>query len=93
MTPYYQERLRWISPLQRQIVELLCRVHGTVNPKEMARQLLLDQGSIGKQVRELEKIGYLVSTQRGRETFYELSEPLMRLAYEVERAKPAGNAG
>jgi DNA-binding MarR family transcriptional regulator len=84
LTPYYQERLRWISPLQRQIVELLCRVHGTVNPKEIARQLLLDQGSIGKQVRELEKIGYLNSTKRGRETFYELSEPLMRLAYEVK---------
>ena len=84
LTPYYQERLRWISPLQRQIVELLCRVHGTVNPKEIARQLLLEQGSIGKQVRELEKIDYLMSTKRGRETFYELSEPLMRLADEVK---------
>jgi tetratricopeptide (TPR) repeat protein len=84
LTPYYQERLRWISPLQRQIVELLCRVHGTVNPKEIARRLLLDRGSIGKQVRELEKIGYLNSTKRGRETYYELSEPLMRLAFEVK---------
>ena len=84
LTPYYQERLRGISPLQRQIVELLCREHGTVNPKEIARRLLLDQRSIGKQVRILEEIGYLTSTKRGRETFYELSEPLMRLAYEVK---------
>jgi tetratricopeptide (TPR) repeat protein len=90
LTPYYQERLRWISPLQRQIVELLCREHSTVNPKEIARRLLLDQRSIGKQVRLLEEIGYLTSTRRGRETFYELSEPLMRLAYEVKEQSLLG---
>lgn len=58
LTPYYQERLRWISPMQRQIVELLCSVHGTVNPKEIARRLLVDQRTIGKQVRLLVEIGY-----------------------------------
>lgn len=84
LTPYYQERLRCISPLQRQIAELLCREHKTLNPKEIARRLLGDQNSIGKQVRELTNIGYLTSTKRGRETFYELSEPLMRRAYEVK---------
>jgi tetratricopeptide (TPR) repeat protein len=84
LTPYYQERLRWISPLQRQIVELLCSERGTLNPKEIARRLLVDQRTIGKQVRLLVEIGYLTDTKRGRETFYELSEPLMRLAYEVK---------
>ena len=84
LTPYYQERLRWISPLQRQIVELLCREHGTLNPKEIARRLLVEQRTVGKQVRILAEIGYLTATKRGRETFYELSEPLMRLAYEVK---------
>lgn len=84
LTPYYQERLRWISPMQRQIVELLCREHGTLNPKEIARRLMVDQRTIGKQVRELVKIGYLNDTKRGRETFYDLGEPLMRLAYEVK---------
>ena len=84
LTPYYQERLRWLSPLQRQIVELLCRQQTTLNPKEIARRLLTEQTSIGKQMRILEQIGYLSSRERGRETFYELSEPLMRLAYEVK---------
>jgi tetratricopeptide (TPR) repeat protein len=84
LTPYYQERLRWLSPLQRQIVELLSHEHGTLNPKEIARRLLVDQRSIGKQVRVLVEIGYLTAAKRGRETFYELSEPLMRLAYEVK---------
>jgi DNA-binding MarR family transcriptional regulator len=88
LTPYYQERLHRISPLQRQIVELLCREHRTINPKQMARRLLMDQRSIGKQVRLLEEMGYLTSTSRGRETFYELSEPLMRLAFEVKESLP-----
>ena len=84
LTPYYQERLRWISPQQRQIVELLCREHGTLNPKEIARRLLATEQTIGKQVRKLAEFGYLASTKRGRETFYELTEPLMRLSYEVK---------
>lgn len=84
LTPYYQERLRWLSPLQRQIVELLCRQQTTLNPREIARRLLTEQTSIGKQMRILEQIGYLTSRERGRETFYEISEPLMRLAFEVK---------
>lgn len=84
LTPYYQERLRGISPLQRQIVEVLCRQHGTLNPKEIARRLLVDQRTVGKQVRMLVESGYLSATKRGRETFYELTEVLMRLAYEVK---------
>lgn len=87
LTPYYQERLHRLSPMQRQIVECLCQRHGTVNPKEITRSLLADQRSIGKQVRILEEGGYLRSTKRGRETYYELVEPLMRLAYDVKEPR------
>jgi DNA-binding MarR family transcriptional regulator len=84
LTPYYQLPLRSLSPLQQQIVEVLCHEQGTVNPKEIARRLLVDQRSIGKQVRLLEKSRYLTSTRRGRETFYELSEPLQRQAHDIQ---------
>lgn len=87
LTPYYQERLHKLSPMQRQIVELLCRRNGTVNPKEITRSLMADQRSIGKQVRILEEVGYLRSTKRGRETYYEIAEPLMRLGYEVKEQR------
>ncbi len=85
LTPYYQLPLRSIAPLQQQIVEVLCREQGTVNPKEIARRLLVDQRSIGKQVRVLEESGYLTSTRRGRETFYELREPLLRQAHDIQQ--------
>jgi predicted ArsR family transcriptional regulator len=84
LTPYYQERLRWISPQQRQIVELLCRERGTLTPKEMARRLMARENTIGSQVHKLVENGYLAATKRGRETYYELSEPLMRLSFEVK---------
>jgi DNA-binding transcriptional ArsR family regulator len=84
LTPCYQGRVQVISPLQRQIVELLCNESGTLNPKEIARRLLLTEQSIGKQVRNLVELGYLTANRKGRETFYELSDPLMRLTSEVK---------
>ena len=84
LTPFYQERIHSVSPLQRQIVELLCSEHRTLNPKEIARRLLLTEQSIGKQVRNLVEIGYLTSQKKGRETYYELSETLMRLTCELK---------
>jgi DNA-binding MarR family transcriptional regulator len=88
LTPIYQQRLREVSPLQRQIVELLCSESRTLNPKEIARRLLLTEQSVGKQIRNLVEIGYLTSQKKGRETYYELSEPLMRLTYELKDSVP-----
>ena len=84
LTPFYQGRLYAISPLQRQIVELLCSENQTLNPKEIARRLLLTEQSIGKQVRNLVELGYVTAEKKGRETFYDLSDPLMRLTYELK---------
>lgn len=40
MTLYYQERMRWLSAQQLQVVEYLCRREDTCTPKEIARHLL-----------------------------------------------------
>ena len=82
LTPCRQKQLNSLSPLQQQIIELLCRHHCTINPTEIARQLLVDRGSIGKQVRLLEDAGLLTSMQHGRETWYDLADPTMRLGGE-----------
>jgi tetratricopeptide (TPR) repeat protein/DNA-binding MarR family transcriptional regulator len=90
LTPYYQERMRWLSPQQRQIVEYLCAREGTCTPKEIARHLLSAENSIGSQLKKLLELGYVLRSPRGRESLYELAEPLMRLASEVKekRHKP-----
>ena len=90
LTPYYQERMRWLSPQQRQIVEYLCAREGTCTPKEIARHLLSAENSISSQLKKLLELGYVLRTPCGRESLYELAEPLMRLASEVKekRHKP-----
>ncbi len=84
LTPYYQERLRWLSPQQRQIIEYLCSQDRPCMPKQIARHLLATESSISSQMKKLLEIGYVLRAERGRESLYELAEPLMRLASEVK---------
>lgn len=84
LTPYYQERIRWLPPQQRKIVEYLCSCEGTVPVKELARRLFASQQTISSQLKDLREKGYVEAHQRGRESLYEISEPLMRICVEVK---------
>lgn len=84
LTPYYQERLRWLAPQQRRIVELLCTQTAPLPVKEIARRLFATEQTIASQLKKLRELGYVVSHMRGRESLYELTEPLMRLSFEVK---------
>ncbi len=84
LTSYYQERLRWLSPQQREIIQLLSRNRHPLTVKKIAEGLFTTHNSITGQLKQLRAMGYLSSKQRGREVFYELTEPLMRLALQVK---------
>jgi tetratricopeptide (TPR) repeat protein/DNA-binding MarR family transcriptional regulator len=84
LTPYYQERLRWLSPQQRMIIEHLCTCDRALPVKEIARSLFASSQTISKQLKELKKKRYVRSATRGRESLYELTEPLMRLSMELK---------
>jgi len=84
MTPYYQERIRWLAPQQRKIIEYLCTCEHPATVKKIARQLFTSSQSISSQLKELREKGYVVAAQRGRESLYEIAEPLMRLCVEVK---------
>src|SRR5690606_12258118 len=84
LTPYYQERIRWLPPMQRKIVEYLCTCEGTVPVKEIARRLFATPQTISSQLQDLREKGYVEANQRGRESLYEISEPLMRICVEVK---------
>jgi DNA-binding transcriptional ArsR family regulator len=91
LTPYYQERVRWLAPLQRKIMEYLCACETTVPVKEISKRLFSSQQTISSQLLSLREKGYVESNQRGRESLYEVSEPLMRICVEVkenQRNKP-----
>jgi tetratricopeptide (TPR) repeat protein len=87
LTPYYQERLRSLPDQQREIVEFLCRQARTVPVKEIARELFLGEQTSAAQLKSLKDKGYVTSGNVGRESRYELAEPLMRLCIEVKEAQ------
>lgn len=84
LTPYYQERIRWLPPMQRKIVEYLCACEGTVPVKEIAKRLFATSQTVSSQLQDLREKGYVAANQRGREALYEISEPLMRICVEVK---------
>jgi tetratricopeptide (TPR) repeat protein len=84
LTPYYQERVRWLPPLQRKIVEFLCACETTVPVKEIAKRLFSTPQTISSQLLGLRAKGYVESNQSGRESLYEIREPLMRICVEVK---------
>ncbi len=84
LTPYYQERIRWLPTQQRKIVEYLCACETTVPVKEIAKRLFATPASISSQLQDLREKGYVEASQRGREALYEITEPLMRICVEVK---------
>ena len=84
LTPYYQERIRWLPIQQRKIVEYLCTCETTVPVKDIAKRLFSTPQSISSQLQSLREKGYVEASQRGRESLYEITEPLMRICVEVK---------
>lgn len=84
MTPYYQERIRWLPAQQRKIVEFLCTQERPFPVKQIARRLFATPQTISSQLKDLRDKGYVQAIQRGRESLYEIAEPMMRLCVEVK---------
>jgi DNA-binding transcriptional ArsR family regulator len=87
LTPYYQSRVAWLSSQQRKIVEFLCDRGGAVPVKEIAQHCFITHQTASSQLRELREKGYVRSISEGRESFYELYEPMMRLCVEVKKQR------
>ncbi len=85
LTPYYQERIRWLSPQQRKIVEMLCDRGNALGVKEIAARSFMTHQTASGQLKTLREMGYVKANPVGRESFYELREPLMRLCVEVKK--------
>ena len=92
LTPYYQARMNFLSPQQRKIVSFLCDRRGAVPVGEIAAGNFLSHQGASSQLKKLREFGYVRAHQVGRESYYELREPLMRLAMEVKktRGRPLG---
>jgi tetratricopeptide (TPR) repeat protein len=90
MTPYFQERMRSLPEQQRQLVQCLCDATGAMTVKEIAEETFIAEGNCSKQLGQLKTKGYVRSEKRGKESYYDMAEPLMRLCLEVknQRGRP-----
>ncbi|MEZ5384703.1 MAG: hypothetical protein R3F13_04230 [Prosthecobacter sp.] len=84
LTSYYQERLRWLSAQQQEIIQFLCHHSQPIPVKNIAEGLFTTHNSITGQLKLLREMRYVTANQKGREVLYELTEPLMRLALQVK---------
>ena len=88
LTPYYQAKMRSLSPQQRKIVDFLSGIQGALPVKEIARRTLIGATTAAPQLKLLRESGYVrVAYSQGRETYYELKEPLMRLCLDVKKQR------
>jgi tetratricopeptide (TPR) repeat protein len=85
LTPYYQSRMKELSNQQRKIVEFLVDKREAVMVKEIATQCFIEQRVVSGQLLQLRHKGYVVARANGRESFYELTEVLMRLCMEMKK--------
>jgi tetratricopeptide (TPR) repeat protein len=90
LTPYYQSRMAFLSPQQRKIVELLCEKKNPLGVKTIAHRSFMTAQTASSQLKELREKGYVKTDAVGREVFYEITEPLMRICLGVkkERGEP-----
>ena len=87
LTPYYQDRMRQLPPAQRKIMEFLALEGTPATVKDVSSACLMSQQTAAKQIGELASAGFVSRNRSGRNTFCELSEPLMRICIEVKDNK------
>lgn len=87
LTPYYQDRMRWLSPQQRKIVEFLLNHRSPATVKEISQRCFMTHQTASGQLKVLREMEYVQADQLGRESYYELREPLMRLCVEVKKSR------
>ncbi|GET43136.1 TPR repeat-containing protein [Microseira wollei NIES-4236] len=87
LTPYYQARMSWLSQQQRKVIEFLSDRRHAVTVKEIAQRCFITHQTASSQLKDLRDKGYVNSESIGRESFYELREPLMRFCFEVKKQR------
>jgi tetratricopeptide (TPR) repeat protein len=84
LTPYYQSQMKELSPQQRKLVDFLCRHRVPATVKTIASQSFVSQQTAASQLKQLLEARYVRVERHGRESYYELSEPLLRICVEAK---------
>ncbi|MBD5770297.1 ArsR/SmtB family transcription factor [Marinomonas colpomeniae] len=84
LTPYYQAKMLDISAQQRKLIMCLCRESGAVTVQTLAKKNHISPQTASSQLKKLKASGFVESTQYGRQSYYEIAEPLLRMVLSVK---------
>jgi len=88
LTPYFQQRLDKLSAQQNKILSAIAAHYGsTVTVKEVAQDTFLTSQGVSRQLHDLLHGGYVYRAPKGRESGYELAEPLLRLVLDLKEGR------
>lgn len=83
LKPYYEQFINALSPQQQKIIQYLSSNHTPKMGKEISRFCFIAPNTLSKQTAELVEKGLLGKNKKGKDIYYELREPLMRICFEI----------
>ena len=89
LKPYFQEQMTRLSPAQRGLMEILAESWHPLTVTQLAERSFTKQASTSGTLRHLKRDGLVKARELGRERYYELGDPLHRLARANERPREA----
>lgn len=92
LTPYFQEQMSRLPAGQRPILEALAENWRPMSPGELAEALFQAPAAVSMQLKRLREDRLVTALSVGRERFYEIAEPLHRLARAMKRTDGVGAA-
>lgn len=84
MTQGTQERMRALPDQQRQLLQCLCDATGAMTVREIAEATFIAEGNCSSQLGGLRSDGWVRSEKRGKESYYELADPFIRLCLQLK---------
>lgn len=87
LMPYYQARMQTLSPQQRTLIDIIRRNESPIAVRDIAKSAFVTSQSASRELKTLRDLGYVESNQVGRESLYELREPLMRICLSAKEQR------
>ncbi len=87
LTPYFQEQMTRLSPAQRAVMEVLSERQSPLSVGEIAESIFSSEPSTSGTLRTLFRDGLVAKMKVGRECYYEIADPLHRIARATKQPR------
>ena len=94
LTPYFQSQMQTLSTQERKVVRALADAPGSLNVGQIAERSGIGDKAAARTITGLKKKGWLrlrtgpiVAKADGRLSYYDLAEPLARLAFQLKESR------